>query len=67
MLRIEVRDSGDGSPEVQAPEVDAEGGRGLRLVAELADDFGVTEHLVGKSVWLDFKTRRPHGWGQADG
>ncbi|MGW7363261.1 ATP-binding protein [Streptomyces sp. NPDC054841] len=59
VLRIDVRDSGDGRPVVQAPEIDAGSGRGLRLVAELADDFGVTDHVVGKSVWLDFEVAVP--------
>ncbi|MGW1882284.1 ATP-binding protein [Streptomyces sp. NPDC001970] len=49
VLRIHVRDSGDGRPEVQAADADACDGRGLFLVKELADDFGVTEHIVGKS------------------
>ncbi|WP_351227045.1 ATP-binding protein [Streptomyces sp. NPDC002133] len=60
VLRIHVRDSGDGRPEVQAADADACDGRGLFLVKELADDFGVTEHIVGKSVWLDFKLEQPH-------
>ncbi|MFD7441456.1 ATP-binding protein, partial [Streptomyces sp. NPDC059909] len=59
MLRIDVRDSGDGQPMVRAPFVDATDGRGLFLVSQLADDFGVTEHVVGKSVWLDFKLEQP--------
>ncbi|MFD9223633.1 ATP-binding protein [Streptomyces sp. NPDC060064] len=55
LLRIEVRDSGDGLPEVRYLSVDESRGRGLRLVNELADDYGVVEHAVGKTVWLAFK------------
>lgn len=55
LLRIEVRDSGDGRPEVRAPSEDDSTGRGLRLVNELADDYGVVGHAVGKTVWLAFK------------
>ncbi|WP_406403629.1 ATP-binding protein [Streptomyces sp. NBC_00879] len=55
LLRIEVRDSGDGHPEVRSPCVHESTGRGLRLVNELADDYGVVEHTVGKTVWLAFK------------
>lgn len=55
LLRIEVRDSGDGYPEVRSPSVHESTGRGLRLVKELADDCGVVEHAVGKTVWLAFK------------
>ncbi|WP_346265513.1 ATP-binding protein [Streptomyces prasinus] len=42
LVRIEVRDSGGGNPEVRDAAVDDCGGRGLRLVVALADDFGVT-------------------------
>lgn len=60
LLRVHVRDSGDGRPEVQSPGSDECTGRGLRIVAELADDFGVTEHVVGKTVWLELKIAAPH-------
>ncbi|MFG2628730.1 ATP-binding protein [Streptomyces sp. NPDC048473] len=56
LVRLEVRDSGPGQPAVQRPGDDACSGRGLRLVGELADDFGVDDHVVGKTVWLVFKT-----------
>ncbi|MDO0914913.1 ATP-binding protein [Streptomyces sp. DT2A-34] len=56
MVRVEVRDSGDGRPEVAEGRVDDCGGRGLRLVTALADDFGVTAHNPGKTVWSVFKT-----------
>jgi hypothetical protein len=32
---------------------DAEGGRGLLVVAALADDWGVTPRVIGKSVWAE--------------
>ncbi|MFF1714143.1 ATP-binding protein [Streptomyces sp. NPDC058268] len=54
-LRVEVRDSGDGRLVATAPTGDACTGRGLHLARELADDFGVIEHVVGKTVWLTFK------------
>ncbi|MFJ9681135.1 ATP-binding protein [Streptomyces sp. NPDC101194] len=56
LVRLEVRDSGSGQPMVQHPDDDACSGRGLRIVSELADDFGVHDHVVGKTVWLVFKT-----------
>jgi len=56
-LRLEVRDSGEGCPEIRAPGADEDSGRGLRLVSALADDCGVIEHVVGKSVWLHFNLK----------
>ncbi|MFJ7630720.1 ATP-binding protein [Streptomyces sp. NPDC097595] len=55
-VRLEVRDSGPGQPNVQQAADDACSGRGLHLVRALADDFGVDDHVVGKTVWLIFKT-----------
>lgn len=55
MVRIEVRDSGDGSPHARRVTPDACSGRGLWLVREVADDFGIDEHSVGKTVWAVFK------------
>ncbi|MFC5669359.1 ATP-binding protein [Streptomyces incanus] len=58
LVRIEVRDSGGGNPEVRDAAADDCGGRGLRLVMALADDFGVTPHRPGKSVWTVFAMDR---------
>ncbi|MFH8606725.1 ATP-binding protein [Streptomyces sp. NPDC018029] len=55
LVRIEVRDSGGGCPEVTHPDVDDEGGRGLLIARALADDFGVVPHVPGKTVWLVLK------------
>ncbi|MEU8758898.1 ATP-binding protein [Streptomyces sp. NPDC048659] len=52
-LRIEVHDSGDGTPAVvRTPE--GESGRGLLLVEALADRWGVGERDPGKIVWCEF-------------
>ncbi|MGA5001476.1 ATP-binding protein [Streptomyces arboris] len=55
LVRLEVRDSGDGQPLAQHPEEDSCSGRGLFLVGELASEFGVDHHVVGKTVWAAFK------------
>jgi len=55
LLRLEVRDSGDGHPEVRHPGMERCTGRGLFLVSELADDFGVAQNDPGKTVWAVFK------------
>ncbi|QKW27554.1 ATP-binding protein [Streptomyces seoulensis] len=55
LVRIEVRDSGDGRPQVtRARALDCRG-RGLHLVTALADDFGVILHSPGKTVWAVFR------------
>ncbi|MGW1600246.1 ATP-binding protein [Streptomyces eurythermus] len=60
-LRVEVHDSGPG--EVGCPDpareadADAEHGRGLLLVAALADKWGVGERNPGKIVWCEFLVR----------
>ncbi|MFC8277913.1 ATP-binding protein [Streptomyces sp. NPDC057271] len=52
-LRIEVHDSGDGTPAVREPSC-GESGRGLFLVSALADRWGVGERHPGKIVWCEF-------------
>lgn len=61
LLRVEVRDSGGGTPKVAQGETEGCGGRGLLLVTALADDFGVTPCPPGKTVWTVFKTTRTPG------
>ncbi|MEV6753118.1 ATP-binding protein [Streptomyces sp. NPDC051214] len=53
-LRVEVDDTrGECGPALalQVAPTDAESGRGLLLVAALADAWGVDEREVGKTVW----------------
>ncbi|MEU7054967.1 ATP-binding protein [Streptomyces sp. NPDC046197] len=52
VLRVEVHDSGAGVPRI--PDGADEGGRGLLLVAALADRWGVGERDPGKVVWCEF-------------
>ncbi|MEG3626884.1 ATP-binding protein [Streptomyces poriticola] len=63
-VRIEVHDSGGGVPAVpsSAPGSEpGEGGRGLVLVSELSDKWGVGERSPGKVVWCEFEGRRWEG------
>ncbi|NJC70042.1 ATP-binding protein [Planosporangium thailandense] len=53
LVRIEVTDSGDGQPTVQAPSVTAEHGRGLLLVDKLANAWGVQRGSTRKTVWFE--------------
>ncbi|GAA2133948.1 ATP-binding protein [Streptomyces synnematoformans] len=56
LVRIEVHDAGDGEPRVCSPADTDDRGRGLLLVAALADDWGTTDrHGPGKVVWAAFK------------
>jgi anti-sigma regulatory factor (Ser/Thr protein kinase) len=53
-LRLEVWDCLDVIPEVPAElDLDAEGGRGLWVVANMADKFGIDPHpdTSGKTIW----------------
>ncbi|MGW0899121.1 ATP-binding protein [Streptomyces goshikiensis] len=54
-VSIEVRDTGPGMPKERRPAPEEFCGRGLWLVKELADEFGVRDEVVGKTVWVRFK------------
>ncbi|MFJ8669291.1 ATP-binding protein [Streptomyces sp. NPDC093600] len=59
VLRVELHDSGDGTPALREPT--GESGRGLLLVDALADRWGVGERDPGKIVWCEFT--RPAAYG----
>ncbi len=57
-LRVEVADDGEGRPAVQAPDPLVEGGRGLRIVQQLAVEWGVAVAAGrGKVVWAEHRCR----------
>ena len=52
-VRVEVR---DGSPHLPAPRgyaTTSGTGRGLRMLESMVDDWGVTRHEGGKTVWFE--------------
>jgi CheY-like chemotaxis protein len=59
VLRLEVRDRGRGTPDVRAPSIETEGGRGLMIVSAMAQAWGIeaTED-EGKVVWAEMLLER---------
>jgi anti-sigma regulatory factor (Ser/Thr protein kinase) len=53
-VRITVADAGSGEPVLRAPSSSESSGRGLLLVRELSDEWGVdtVDDRPGKSVWF---------------
>jgi len=55
-LRVEVRDGSPHLPSRRRYAATAGTGRGLLMVEELGDDWGVTRHRDGKTVWFRLST-----------
>ena len=53
-VRVEVTDRGAGAPTLRVPDASEPSGRGLRIVRELSDSFGVepSAGAPGKTVWF---------------
>jgi anti-sigma regulatory factor (Ser/Thr protein kinase) len=60
-LRIEVADTGFGTVQPRDPYDNDLRGRGLRIVAALADSWGIQPALTppGKTVWIQFDLAHP--------
>lgn len=55
LVRIEVWDQGAGTPEVRPENHEATGGRGLLMLAQLVQDWGVRPLVEeGKVVWAAY-------------
>jgi anti-sigma regulatory factor (Ser/Thr protein kinase) len=54
VLRMEVTDTGPGTPRTEHPDVDTFHGRGLLLISKIATSWGVTRTADGKTVWAEF-------------
>jgi anti-sigma regulatory factor (Ser/Thr protein kinase) len=51
-IRVEVSDHGEGRPVPRSPTTREQSGRGLQIVLQLSDDWGVTPSDNGKLVWF---------------
>ncbi|MFL5863351.1 MAG: ATP-binding protein [Solirubrobacteraceae bacterium] len=55
-IRIEVTDSGSGTPAMRSPGPDEPNGRGLQIVNMLSASWGVeAERPAGKTVWFTMR------------
>ncbi|MFD9405715.1 ATP-binding protein [Streptomyces sp. NPDC059989] len=60
LLRIEVTDpKGERRPEPRRAADDEQYGRGLQIVGALAQRWGASERVVGKTVWAELAGRGP--------
>jgi anti-sigma regulatory factor (Ser/Thr protein kinase) len=57
-VRVSVIDAGDELPSLLPTVPDRIGGMGLRLVGEVADDWGVASFPGGKTVWATLSLHR---------
>lgn len=54
VLRVAVTDpKGERRPELRATGDDEQYGRGLHIVSALAERWGASERVVGKTVWAE--------------
>jgi anti-sigma regulatory factor (Ser/Thr protein kinase) len=61
-IQIESSDHGAQTPVVLDPASDERQGRGMKIVAALAQEWGVTPTMRGKTVWFRYQpglTRQP--------
>lgn len=57
-LRVEVSDDSPVDPQPRHPDEEATSGRGLQLVARMADEWGIEAADNGKSVWFSMARQR---------
>ena len=66
-LRCAVADESTRVPVPRRCKASDDAGRGLQLVEELAEEWGVETIAAGKTVWfeVDLAVRERHPWGRA--
>lgn len=65
-VRLEVHDGSPVVPRQRRHSSEATTGRGLLLVADLADEWGVEQSGAGKVVWVELSTARTEAPGPPD-
>lgn len=64
-MRVDVRDAGAALPVLRSPSPDDAFGRGLGIVADLADDWGIESTPgIGNNVWFSLRLHIAHVAGQ---
>lgn len=58
-IRVDVTDSGPGTPRIESPPLSEPAGRGLRIVDLLADRWGIIsdDPSFDKTVWFEIANR----------
>ncbi len=56
-IRVEVSDYGQGQPVPRSPTAREQSGRGLQIVQELAEEWGIAPLPNGKLVWFTLPLR----------
>lgn len=62
-LRISVSDESSAVPVPQDVSIGSEGGRGLKLVGEMSEDWGYSPLPIGKLVWSELLIDHPGDGG----
>ena len=55
-VRVEVADASSEEPQVRHPSEEAATGRGLMLIEELSDSWGLKRSSDGKVVWFELNS-----------
>jgi two-component sensor histidine kinase len=58
-VRVEVEDENEREPAIASVPLEATSGRGLQVVAALADSWGVERRPRGKVVWFELVSPSP--------
>ncbi|MFI1165301.1 ATP-binding protein [Streptomyces sp. NPDC020801] len=61
-LRVEMHDKSRAMPSLHSADCDAEGGRGLNMLAAMAMDWGTVVTVLGKAVWCEIALGPESTW-----